>query len=107
MPTLFHPSVWPAVQLAGCLVAAFQLLMYRRGTSRHRPGIAWLAWCLSAACLMTAVKLICGVQPPPEPAEAMLSAAAAIVLSWHRGNLAHALRDLVRAIRAISRRVGL
>lgn len=105
MSQLITPTAWPLVQLIACLVIAWQLAMYRRGASPHRRGIAWLAWLLVVACLMTAVKLLCGVRPPPGPLEALTCAAVAILLTWHRGDLAHALRAVLEAARALRARV--
>lgn len=105
MSQLITPTAWPLVQLIACLVIAWQLAMYRRGVSPHRRGIAWLAWLLVVACLMTAVKLLCGVRPPPGPLEALACAAVAILLTWHRGDLAHALRVMLEAARALRARV--
>jgi hypothetical protein len=83
---------WPLVQLVACLVIVLRLLTFRRGVSRHRHGIAWIAWVLIVACTATAVKLVCGIRPPPGPWEALLTLAIAIGLLIHRGNLAHLLR---------------
>ena len=105
MPLLTPSNVWPLVQLIACLVIAWQLTTYRRGASPHRRGIAWLAWILVVACGMTAVKLLCGVRPPPGPLEALTSAGLAMLLTWHRGDLAHALRAVLDTLRAIRRRV--
>lgn len=105
MSLLTSSNVWPLVQLIACLVIAWQLATYRRGASPHRRGIAWLAWLLVVACLMTAIKLLCGVRPPPGPMEALASAGLAALLIWHRGDLAHALRTVRDALRAIHRRV--
>ena len=105
MSLLIIPTAWPLIQLIACLVIAGQLAMYRRGPSPHRRGIAWLAWLLVVACLMTAVKLLCGVRPPPGPLEALTCTALAILLTWHRGDLAHAFRAVLDAMRALRRRV--
>ncbi|GAA0680757.1 phage holin family protein [Dyella marensis] len=105
MPLLTPSNVWPLVQLIACLVIAWQLAMYRRGPSPHRRGIAWLAWLLVVACLMTVIKLLCGVRPPPGPLEALASTALAALLIWHRGDLAHALRTAWDALRALRRKV--
>lgn len=83
---------WPLLQLVACLVIVVRLLTFRRGVSRHRHGIAWIAWALIVACTATAVKLVCGIRPPPWPWEALLTLAIAIGLLIHRGNLAHLLR---------------
>ena len=83
---------WPLVQLVACLVIVLRLLTFRRGVSRHRHGIAWAAWVLIVACTATAVKLLCGVRPPPGPLEALLTVVLALLVLIHRGNLAHLLR---------------
>jgi len=83
---------WPLVQLVACLVIVLRLLTFRRGVSRHRHVIAWIAWALIVACTATAVKLVCGIRPPPGPWEALLTLAIAIGLLIHRGNIAHLLR---------------
>ena len=105
MSQLITPNAWPLIQLIACLVIAWQLAMYRRGGSRHRRGVAWLAWLLVVGCLMTAVKLLCGVRPPPGPLEALISAGLAVLLTWHRGDLAHAFRAVLDTVRALRRRV--
>jgi len=105
MSLLITPTAWPLIQLIACLVIAGQLVMYRRGSSPHRRGVAWLAWLLVVGCLMTAVKLLCGVRPPPGPLEALGCAALAVLLTGHRGDLAHALRAVRDAARAVHRRV--
>lgn len=105
MSLLIYPTAWPFIQLGACPVIAWQLVMYRRGPSTHRRGIAWLAWLLVVACLMTAVKLVCGVRPPPGPLEAIASVLVAVLITWHRGDLAHAIRASVDALRAIRRSV--
>lgn len=89
---LVMSDVWPMVQLMACLVIVLRLLTFRRGDSRHRHGMAWLAWTYIVICTATAVKLVCGIRPPPGPAEAMLTVALAVLLLVHRGNLAHVLR---------------
>ena len=85
-------DVWPLVQGMACLVIVLRLLTFRRGHSRHRHAIAWASWLLVVACTTTAVKLVCGIRPPPGPWEALLTVALAILLIVHRGNLAHVLR---------------
>jgi hypothetical protein len=83
---------WPLAQLVACLVIVLRLLTFRRGFSRHRHGIAWIAWALIVGCTATAVKLVCGIRPPPGPWEALLTVVIAILVVLHRGNLAHVLR---------------
>ena len=83
---------WPLVQLVACLVIVVRLLTFRRGVSRHRHGIAWIAWALIVACTATAVKLVCGIRPPPGPLETLLTVVLAVGVLIHRGNLAHLLR---------------
>ncbi|HKT28795.1 phage holin family protein [Dyella sp.] len=85
-------GVWSLLQLMACLVIVLRLLTFRRGHSRHRHAIAWASWLLVVACTTTAVKLLCGIRPPPGPLEALLTVALAILLVIHRGNLAHVLR---------------
>jgi hypothetical protein len=101
MSLLVSSNLWPLVQALACLVIAGRLALYRRGVSRHRRGIAWLAWLLVVACLMTAVKLLCGVRPPPGPLEALLSVALAVLVVAHRGDLAHVLRSVSLTLRAM------
>ena len=83
---------WPLVQCLACVTIVLRLVTFRRGTSRHRHGVAWIAWLLIVACTTTAVKLLCGIRPPPGPWEALLTVAIALLVVVHRGNLAHALR---------------
>jgi hypothetical protein len=85
-------GVWPLVQLLACIAIVLRLSTFRRGTSRHRHGVAWVAWLVIVACTTTAVKLLCGIRPPPGPWEALLTVAIALLVVIHRGNLAHALR---------------
>jgi hypothetical protein len=92
MPLPIYSNVWPMIQLVACLVIIWRLLMFRRGASRHRHGVAWLAWLLLVACTMTAVKLLFGVRPPPGPPEAIITLLIAIHVLAHRGNLAHLVR---------------
>jgi uncharacterized protein YhhL (DUF1145 family) len=86
-------GVWSLVQLLACAVIVLRLLTFRRGLSRHRHGIAWVAWLLVVACTATAVKLVCGIRPPPGPLEALLTVVMAVLVLIHRGNLAHVLRS--------------
>lgn len=88
----FPFDVWPLVQLIACLVIVLRLLTFRRGVSRHRHGVAWVAWLIIVACMATAVKLLCGIRPPPGPWEALLTVAIAALVVIYRGNLAHVLR---------------
>jgi hypothetical protein len=83
---------WPLVQLMACVAIVLRLVTFRRGDSRHRHGVAWAAWLVIVTCTATAVKLVCGIRPPPGPWEALLTVAIAILLVIHRGNLAHVLR---------------
>jgi len=83
---------WPLVQFVACGAIVMRLVTFRRGASRHRHGMAWLAWAYIVACTATAVKLICGIRPPPGPLEALLTVALAVLVLIHRGNLAHLLR---------------
>lgn len=83
---------WPFVQFMACLVIALRLLTFRRGTSRHRHCVAWSAWIVIVACTITAVKLLCGIRPPPGPLEATLTVMITVPVLVHRGNLAHVLR---------------
>jgi hypothetical protein len=85
-------SVWPLVQGVACLVIVLRLVTFRRGASRHRHGVAWMAWLMIVASTATAVKLLCGIRPPPGPLEALLTTAIAVLLLIHRGNLAHLFR---------------
>jgi hypothetical protein len=85
-------GVWPFVQFLACVAIVLRLITFRRGHSRHRHGIAWVAWLLIVACTTTAVKLLCGIRPPPGPLEALLTVVIALLVLIHRGNLAHALR---------------
>lgn len=85
-------GVWPLVQLMACLVIVLRLLTFRRGTSRHRHGMAWAAWLVIVACTATAVKLMFGIRPPPGPLEALLTVVIAVLVLIHRGNLAHVVR---------------
>lgn len=105
MSLLTTPNAWPLVQLIACLVIAGQLILYRRGASPHRRGIAWLAWGIVVACLLTAVKLLCGVRPPPGPLEASLCVAMAVLITRHRGDLAHTARTVRDGLRACRRSV--
>lgn len=83
---------WPLVQLMACVAIVLRLVTFRRGHSRHRHGVAWAAWFLIVACTTTAVKLLCGIRPPPGPLEASLTLMIAVLVLIHRGNLAHLLR---------------
>jgi hypothetical protein len=83
---------WPLVQCVACLVIVLRLITFRRGASRHRHGMAWLAWATIVVCTATAVKLMCGIRPPPGPLEALLTVVLAVGVLIHRGNLAHLLR---------------
>jgi hypothetical protein len=85
-------GLWPLLQFIACSVIVLRLLTFRRGASRHRHGVAWCAWALIVACTATAVKVFCGMRPPPGPWEALLTAAIASLVLIHRGNLAHLLR---------------
>lgn len=85
-------SVWPLVQCVACLAIVLRLITFRRGPSRHRHGVAWGAWLLIVACTTTAVKLLCGIRPPPGRWEALLTMTIAVLVVIHRGNLAHLLR---------------
>jgi hypothetical protein len=85
-------GVWPFVQWVACVAIVLRVLTFRRGNSSHRHGIAWLAWLLVVGCTATAVKLLCGIRPPPGPLEALLTVAIAVLVLIHRGNLAHVLR---------------
>ncbi|WP_199098958.1 phage holin family protein [Dyella sp. ASV21] len=89
---LNESTTWPSIQLVACLLILWDLLTFRRGASRHRPAMAWLAYALCVACAMTVVKLLCGVRPPPGPLEAMLTVALCLAIGTHRGDLAHLLR---------------
>jgi len=104
LTSLIYPNAWPLLQLVACLIVVVQLLTFRRGSSRHRHGIAWLAWLLVVACTMTSVKLVCGIRPPPGPMESLLCASLAVVVCVHRGNLAHALRHLSVLLAGLWRR---
>lgn len=95
-------SLWPLVQCVACIVIVGRLLTFRRGASRHRHGVAWMAWLLIVACTATAVKLVVGIRPPPGPLEALLTLGVAVLVLIHRGNLAH----VVRAPRAWLARIG-
>jgi hypothetical protein len=106
MSQLISPTIWPLLQLIACVVVIGHVLMYRRGTSRHRPAIAWLAWCVLTANMLIAIKLLCGIRPPPGPLEALLTVATAAWVSWHRGDVAHALRSLLHAARTFRRGAG-
>jgi hypothetical protein len=93
MPVPFASlGFWPLVQLMACVVIVLRLLTFRRGDARHRHGIAWVAWLLIVAATATAVKLLCGIRPPPGPLEALLTVMIAALVLIHRGNLAHVLR---------------
>ena len=85
-------GVWPLVQLVACLVIVLRLLTFRRGASRHRHGVAWVAWWLIVVCTITAVKLLCGVRPPPGPWEAL---ATALICETARGKGRASAGDLL------------
>lgn len=104
LTSLIHPNAWPLLQLIACLIVVAQLLTFRRGTSRHRHGIAWLAWLMVVACTMTSVKLVCGIRPPPGPLESLLCVALAVVVCVHRGDLAHVLRSIAALVAGLRRR---
>jgi uncharacterized membrane protein YhaH (DUF805 family) len=98
-----HLSVWSLIVLLACLVSIVRLLTFRRGHSRHRSGYAWLSWIYVVLATASAVKIACGVRPPPGPVEAIACAAVAIVMLIHHGNLAHLHRWLGEVIAAMLR----
>lgn len=97
-------GIWPLVQFVACVAIVLRLVTFRRGISRHRHGMAWMAWLLIVACTTTAVKLLCGIRPPPGPWEALLTVVIALLVVIHRGNLAHALRAPRTWLARIARR---
>lgn len=99
-----HITMWSLIMFVACIVAALSLVTFRRGPSRHRVVYGWVSWLLVVALTAGAVKIACGVRPPPGPLEALLCAGIAVVFVGHRGNLAHITRALRAALEALSSR---
>lgn len=91
-------SPWSLLTFAACAVIVVRLLTFRRGSSRHRPSLAWASWLTIAGATAMAVKITTGLRPPPGPLEALAAVALAILLLIHRGDLAHLLRLIVRRV---------
>jgi hypothetical protein len=87
-----------------CVAAALRLVTFRRGPSRHRHFYAWLSWVYVVIFTGCAIKIACGVRPPPGPAEAIACLVFAILLALHAGNLAHLHRHLNRVVADLFRR---
>lgn len=96
-----HFTLWSLVMFAACIVAALRLVTFRRGPSRHRVFYAWLSWLYVVALTAVAIKIACGVRPPPGPIEALACAAIAALFLVHGGNLAHLHRAARRAFDAL------
>jgi hypothetical protein len=95
--------IWSLIVLLSCMVSIVRLLTFRRGDSRHRSSYAWLSWIYVVLATASAVKIACGVRPPPGPVEAIACAAVAILLLIHHGNLAHLHRWLGDVVAAVLR----
>jgi hypothetical protein len=94
-------TLWSLVMLVACVVAALRLVTFRRGPSRHRLFYAWLSWMYVVALTAVAIKIACGVRPPPGPVEAIGCVAIAALFIVHQGNLAHLHRAARRAFNAL------
>jgi hypothetical protein len=94
-------TLWSLVMLVACVVAALRLVTFRRGPSRHRMFYAWLSWMYVVALTAVAIKIACGVRPPPGPIEAIGCVAIAALFIVHQGNLAHLHRAARRAFNAL------
>lgn len=94
-------TLWSVVMFGACIVAALRLVTFRRGPSRHRLFYAWLSWFYVVALTAVAIKIACGVRPPPGPIEALGCVAIAGLFLVHRGNLAHLHRAARRAFAAL------
>jgi len=91
-------SPWSLLTFAACAVIVVRLLTFRRGASRHRPGLAWASWLTIAGATAVAIKIAAGLRPPPGPLEACGAVVLAVLLLIHRGDLAHLIRSIVRRV---------
>ncbi len=100
-------NVWSIIQLLACIAIAVRLLTFRRGVSRHRPFLAWLAWLYVVGRVDLAIKIATGQLAPTAPAEAIISLIVAAIVILHRGNLAHVGRSVAQLVAWLRRRRGL
>jgi predicted membrane channel-forming protein YqfA (hemolysin III family) len=98
-----HFNLWAMLTFLACVAMVVRLLTFRRHDSRHRAFYAWMAWVWVVSFTMTVVKLLCGIQPPPGPVQAIATWLLFGLLAFHRGNLAHLVRWPLSIIARIHR----
>lgn len=90
MGTLLETFVVLIAVLAN-IITAGRLISYRRGLSRYRPGMAFLAWALIASSGGAAIDTVINGAPVSVP-QAVLAVVIAVLVWRAKGNVA----DIVR-----------
>ncbi|MRE78681.1 phage holin family protein [Citrobacter braakii] len=83
----------PALNIFSCILIMLMTMKWRRGNSRYRPEISFLAWLLSVSCCAVITFLYFGYYRYAEWSESIINFIFAFSIVSVNGDIAHLFKE--------------